>query len=630
MALAIVGFVPLALASGSLGCKAAGAEQEGDMAANRDGIAHPVPATSAGFVPARWRPAEQRRYRLAFHSVLTPQGVAPQGASDQGDQIVMSWTGDLVFTALTVDDDRTQLAAKFIGHAETNQDAKATAELDLGLVEPWFPVVAHDGRVLEVGFTPPMPTAVASAWKAILGDIQFVGSAVASPSWTVEEQDPIGRYRASYAPAGEPATWNKARSGYLTLHPQSAIAQVAYDVEHHTTVFRFDPVGRLAAVDANERVLTRSAPPIPSFVAETRISLKLAQTTSAAPAVLSALRGTGAQAHFAALASGPDARMRRDELDRGAIANVSVPELLADLDGGVPRDQAGRERRARVRKLLGAVLRQVAGHTAAIERRARTPRGDRDELFEILRDAGTPEAQAALVRLIELASLTVHDRASAIQSLGMVRQPTPGTVAHLEALIDSADLGAQARFSLASAVARLRASDPSLAAKTTGFLLDRLAQARTSSDTLMYVQALGNTGDAGVLDELGRRSHSPAPEIRSAALWSLRSIESPRAEDLLVGLVATGDEPDRVAIMRTLAFRPLTPRSETLLADHLRDDPSPRVREQVLRVTQAALRRSQPLRDAFDWCKRNDAAAALRDTAARALRALPSAPPGLP
>jgi hypothetical protein len=542
----------------------------------------------------------------------------------------MSWTGDLVFTALTVDDDRAQLAAELTGHAETNQDAKATAELDLGLVEPLFPVVAHDGRVLEVGLTSRMSTAVASAWKAILGDIQFVGSAVGSRSWTVEEQDPIGRYRASYAPAREPARWNKTMSGYLALHPQGGFAQVAYDVENHDAVFRFDPAGRLAGIDANERVLTRSAPPIPSFVAETRISLNLEQAGSAAPAALSALRGAAAQAHFATLAAGPDARMRRDELDRGAIANVSVPELLADLDAGVPRDQAGRERRARVRKLLGAVLRQAAGHTASIERRARTPRGDRDELFEILRDAGSPEAQAALVRLIELASLTVHDRASAVQSLGMVRQPTSGTVAHLEALVDSADLGTQARFSLASVVARLRGIDPALAATTTGFLLDHLAQARTSSDTLTYVQALGNTGDAGVLDELDRRSHSPSPEIRSAALWSLRSIESPRAEDLLVGLAATGDEPDRMAIMRTLAFRPLTPRSESILADHLRDDPSPRVREQVLRMTQAALRRSRPLRDAFDWCRRNDAVAALRDTASRALTALPSASAGPP
>jgi hypothetical protein len=53
-------------------------------------------------------------------------------------------------------------------------------------------------------------------------------------------------------------------------------------------------------------------------------------------------------------------------------------------------------------RLIGALLRQQPARTREIERRAAAARPDRDALREVLRDAGTPEAQAALLRLARL------------------------------------------------------------------------------------------------------------------------------------------------------------------------------------------------------------------------------------
>lgn len=577
----------------------------------------------AGVVPAPWRPAERRSYRVALRAVLTPQGA--------GDEIVLGWTGRLVLTALGVADGRAAIAAEFTGTAETNQDHRATAEIDAGLRLPWFAIVDDDGRALEIGVMPRMPTSVTSAWKALLGHLQFVG-ATGAAQWTTEEDDSTGRYRARYAPGSAPATWTKIRSDYVALHPRGALAQdqTAYRIDKAEATFRFDAASRIAGLEVDERVATHSQPPIPSFVATTRISLELEAADTAPPAACAALDAARAEARFAALASGPDERMRRDELDRGLLARVSVPELLAQLDAGPPADQAARERRARVDKIAGALLRQEPQRTAEIERRVALPRSDRGALLEILRDAGTPDAQAALLRLAARPALAVHDRNAALQSLGLVRRATRDTVVALERLIDSDLLGIQARFSLGSAVARLRASEPALATSAVDVLLAHLARAGRDDEVASYVRALGNAGDPRTADELGRRARSPAAEIRGAALWSLRSIEDARAEDVLLGAATTGDDPDRAAAVRTLAFRPLTARAEAALAARLRGDPSPRVREDALRTTQPLLRRSQALRDAVAWCQSHDAVPKLRDTATRALAALPPALAGAP
>ena len=576
-----------------------------------------APPAPIGFFPAAWHPAERRSYKLTFRSVLTPQGST--------EQIMLGWSGSLSLTALSVENGRTELAAEFSGAAETNQDKKAVAQLDEGLKEPFFPVLAPDGRVPQVGLTARTPTTVASAWKALLADLQFVTPSISTTSWSVEEDDPAGRYQASYAPAGETGAWRKTKSTYLTLHAQAGIAggQTTYTIEKAEGIFRFDPSAHLTGVEASERILTRSEPPIPSFVAETHLTLQLESNGIAPPAALAALAAAKAQARFVPLASGPDAKMRRDELDRGALANVSPPQLLASLDSGAPADQAARELRAKVRRLLGALLRQQPAHTIDIERRARLPRPDRGEMFEILCDAGTPEAQAALVRLSGLPSLSAHDRGSAAQSLGTVQRPTAETVAYFETLVDSPEMGIQAKLSLGSTVARLRTSDPALAVKTLAFLLDRLGRASTPAQTMAYVKALGNSGDPGALDSLERHIRGPAGELRAAAIWSLRSIVAPqgarRAEEILAGLAAGADEGDRVVAVRTLAFRPLTARSEVTLAAQLRTDPSALVRQEVLRGAQKSLRQSQALREAFAACQQNDASPTLRESAARAL-----------
>jgi hypothetical protein len=576
-----------------------------------------APPVPIGFAPAAWHAAERRSYRLTFRSVLTPQGST--------EQITLGWSGSLALTALSVEDGRSDLAAEFTGTAQTNQDQKAVAQLNEGLKEPFFPVLAPDGRVTQVGLTSKTPTTVASAWKALLADLQFVTPNALTTSWSVEEDDPAGSYQASYAPAGEAGAWRKTKSTYLTLHAQAGIAggQTTYTIEKAEGIFRFDPSAHLTGVEASERILTRSEPPIPSFLAETHLGLQLESSGTAPPGALAALTASRAQARFGALASGPDAKMRRDELDRGALANVSPPQLLASLDSGAPADQAARELRAKVRRLLGALLRQQPAHTIDIERRARLPRPDRGEMFEILCDAGTPEAQAALVRLSGLPSLNAHDRGSAAQSLGTVQRPTAETIAYFERLVDSPDMGAQAKLSLGSTVARLRISDPALGARTLAFLLDRLSHASTPGQTVAYLKALGNSGDPGALDALDRRIQGPAGDLRSTAIWSLRSIVAPpagpRAEDILAGLAASAEEGDRVVAVRTLAFRPLTARSEATLVARLRTDPSPLVRQEVLTAGQRSLRQSQTLRDAFAACQQNDASPTLRESAARAL-----------
>lgn len=594
------------VAVGAAGCHRAAPPPSG-------AVPSAAPSAPIGFSPAAWHAAERRSYRLMFRSRLTPQGST--------EAITLGWSGSLALTALTVQNGRTELAAEFTGAAETNQDAKAAAQLNQGLREAFFPILAADGRVSQVGLGAKMPTTVASAWKALLADLQFVTPNNSAGAWTVEEDDPAGRYQASYAPAGEVGAWRKTKSTYLSLHAQDGIGggQTAYTIEKAEATFRFDPSAHLTGVEASERILTRSEPPIPSFVAETTVTLQLEGSGAATPAALTALAAAKAEARFAALASGPDAKMRRDELDRGALANVSPPELLAHLDAGAPTDQAGRELRAKVLRLLGSLLRQQPAHTIDIERRAQMPRPDRSEMFEILCDAGTPEAQAALVRLTGAPALGPRDRQSAAQSLGTVQRPTAATITYFESLVDRPELGAQAKFSLGSTVARLRTADPALAEKTLAFLLDHLTHAQTPAQTLSYVKALGNSGDPGALDALERQMRSPAVDVHAAAIWSLRSIESPRADDTLTRLAAADDENDRVLAVRTLAFKPLTPAAEVTLSARLRQDPSPRVRQEIIQSAQKSLRQSQPLREAFAFCQQSDASATLRDAAARAL-----------
>lgn len=314
---------------------------------------------------------------------------------------------------------------------------------------------------------------------------------------------------------------------------------------------------------------------------------------------------------------------QRDELDVAAVA--VAPDLLGRLIAvelwhpDVEKREVGLERACELDRLRAIVgKRDVAAELAhEIGKCVARPGPAR----RVARPAGGDDR--AGLRLARLPALPAHDRGAAVQALGLVRQPTGETLAQLERLLDDPALGRQARFSLASAALHLRPADPARANRAVDTLLSRLAHAATPRDELDDIRALGNAGDPRTLAELERRLHAPPSELRDAAAWSLRSIASPRAEDLLV-VLAAGDDAARATAVRTLAVRPLTGRSERTLATLLRSDPSPQVRDGVVRATPRLLRRSAALRDAFAWCSSQDAVPQLRDAASRALGALTS------
>ena len=90
-------------------------------------------------------------------------------------------------------------------------------------------------------------------------------------------------------------------------------------------------------------------------------------------------------------------------------------------------------------------------------------------------------------------------------------------------------------------------------------LLQRLQNARTQDDQLLYLQALGNAGDARAVPAITTALATPAAAVRNAAVVALRFIEGPQVDQLIASTLAQDPATEvRRGAVYALSFRSLS------------------------------------------------------------------------
>jgi len=274
----------------------------------------------------------------------------------------------------------------------------------------------------------------------------------------------------------------------------------------------------------------------------------------------------------------------REARDRARIGGLGLAEVLSRLalfEAATTREDRMRAGRAFV--ALTALLRQDPSALVAVRANLASRGPLTDSLLAALRDASTPDTQKLLGELAGRDSpLDAEHRMEAARALSLVPSPTADTVAALASLRADPDVGAQATYGLGSALHRLAAQDPALAAQARGALTAQLAAATTGGEQAAVLTALGNAGDPTTLDAVRGYVASNDASVRAAAAQAVRRIAGGEADRMLAALCADSSASVRFNAVDAISERAASPALVAALSDLVVGEPEYQTRARAV------------------------------------------------
>lgn len=545
----------------------------------------PSPSQSPPNSPA-WPLGERRSYalqserRVAFTAQADPASAhaRPAAPTVDRDQFRIAIAATLQLAVVQADD-WAVLVEAVLSEPRVELGALSGAEQER-LIElfaaPFYLQLAPSGKLRGLRLPAGHSAFSRGVLKALLANLQYVrpepsptGKPSAPPQvWTSQELDATGEYEARYERSADHRQCRKERLRYTQvstaqgLLPVSRLGQIRGGLQ---VQFDLDPaaagLSQLVGLRGQESLHIDPGPGMPQVASDGSFSLRYLRSQPLTDAKTRAARALGADFELVAMAQAeldPESDRRSDQqLVRGA----SFAELLAQLDG-LSSAGAGAER-AELLSRLSALLRLqpqaaaqarqaiVSGAAAATTR----------TLLGALGAAGSPVAQSTLVGLAESTSLSADVRSNAVAMLGLTEQPSDATVSALGKLTADRDGDVRGTAALAlgnAAQAQRRAGQVGESEQAVDELLAKLAAATTPDEQILYLQALGNAGDARALPAIQTALTGGDDELRSAAVTALRFIAA-EPVDALIAATLLRDPSLRVRRSAVFAasFRPL-------------------------------------------------------------------------
>ncbi len=211
---------------------------------------------------------------------------------------------------------------------------------------------------------------------------------------------------------------------------------------------------------------------------------------------------------------------------------------------------------------------------------AKKDRDVRRTAFELLVAAGTPEAQAALVRDLERGRfLDADERLVLLQRLSYLREPTAPTatyVANAYAKSRHRPLGFAAAHTLGAIAAAVSTTDADAAAALVAPLVEDLSNTTSTDERTALVRALGNAGLPGTERAVVPYAADSDPALRQAVARSLRRTEE-SATTTLLALAADAEPLVAEAALDSLFRKELSDGDWAALARIVEKDEMPRL-----------------------------------------------------
>ncbi len=299
------------------------------------------------------------------------------------------------------------------------------------------------------------------------------------------------------------------------------------------------------------------------------------------------------------------------------VGNATFGSLVATLDG--PADARERNRTtAKLGALFATKPEAISAARAALLSKA-TKEKTGAVIASALGTAGTPEAQRALADALDGKDVAAGTRSSAAISLGLVAHPTAEAKTALTNASSSTDATVAETSALALGnLARNGAADGTDTSDVVTALIAKLEAAQTTSEKVLALDALGNTGDPRALAPITARIADGVVFVRAAAVGALRFQKG----DVVVAslLLASGDPETivRRAALSAVAQQDVVAHLPTL-KHVLGNDPEATLRVAAVRILARAVNAVPEVETILASVAKDDADASVRDAATQAL-----------
>lgn len=515
----------------------------------------------------KWGTGTQRTYELStvrtvrFSTDTAPTEELKLALSGRWDVTVLEANALAVLAEVQLDELKLDLGG----------DAAQLERLRKGLETPFFLEMEPSGRLRGLRLRRGTDPVVRGFLKAVAASLQYTGGA--GPSWLSDEIDATGEYQARYQLSVDGTRCDKGRVRYTRvaavqgLLPIESVGATSGELRAAFTLARTDDASaRVEALTATDTLAVDAGPGMPRVSSESRVSLRLLGGTVQADEILE---------QWLRLAKGPDYEPaplgKSDEdpdsgrrSDEQLVQGARFEDLLAQLRK-LPPGEDGQER-ASLLVRLSALMRldPAAARRAQLAIAQGTEVPAARTLLGALGGAGSPAAQEALVQVGESAALSPELRMNAVAALGLSDQPEEASAAALQRLASDPNTDVRSTALLAlgnTALAQRRQGQTGEAAAAVDEILARLSAAQTEDEQLLYLQALGNTGDPRALPALQAALRVPSVEVRKAAAQGLRFIPSDSGgaspDQLLTEALRDPAAPVRLGALFAVSFRPL-------------------------------------------------------------------------
>lgn len=516
-----------------------------DAAASPRLSAATVPAAPARSLGARDLAAGRSFvYDVAASRTMGAPGAVPSVATDI--------RGSLSFTVVGAAEEGA--AVRVVLSAPSRTDRPSHAGPDVAtLATPFFVVMGESGAITGWYFPRSMPGESRRQLRSIVSGMQWVRGEGAT--WDSPELDEAGQYMGRYQLDGTSVTKSKLHYDLVRtpqgLVPAATIGKYELGGATHLVVGSTEG-GWPASVDEDLTTtvtfqggrLTLGAKMRARLVSSGEDRQYLGSFEVARP---SFDPDTDALAEDAALA------LRN--ADRGLVQGASFGGLVGDYEASTEH-----KGRARAVARLGALMR--TSPESVREARARLLAKDTKEatgraLASALGAAGTKEAQRALADALASKDVPPSVKNDAAISLGLTENPTAEARTALKgAMSQSSDVSQTAALALGNMAGSL-AKEGQDATDIVDDLLAKLAAATTAEQKVLFLDALGNTGDARALPAIRAHLAEGDAAVRVAATAALRFQKADEVDAALALMVRDPEVLVRRAALSAMAQRPV-------------------------------------------------------------------------
>ena len=442
-----------------------------------------------------------------------------------------------------------------------NAESDAAAIRD-NLAKPMFAILSTTGRINSVSFDPSLDERSRVFARTVLASVQFVIPQSRQSTWTSQEEDPSGKYEASYA--GRGTSFTKRKITYFPETPQKTRqgfqAATQTILPSGTVTASLDRTGAMMTLEGDEQHRVTVAD---KLIARGTTTVRLRRTMAARISQAQLTRLKSLEQATRSVARGmfaPEAGARSDTtIQRNELGSATTASLLARLSGF----ENSRSDTASSTGLYLKFKALVYLHPESSEelgRALRTAIPNSPTMLIVSQALGTVGhrgAQLALAGAIKSRSSEWPALSTLIPVLGGVNEPIDETVSLiLQLAFESAnpDIRSTARLA-AGTLARNLGSTPRGEAVVTR-LVNALKGATSSTTKRELLFAVGNAGSALALPVIQKMSSDSDHSVRAAAFFAMRFMDSSRVDSLLTN--ASRSDPDstvRAAADHALVLR---------------------------------------------------------------------------